>query len=265
MLMMETLLLALLLGAQQPAGGAQPPPAGTAQPRRASTTTIDVRVTDRSGSPAAGAQVTAEGPSARNGVTDADGAVVFGTMTAGVYRFRAEGDGFVTLEKEITIKGAKMTAEFALSAAPAPPPPPPPPAPAPAPAPVVEKQVLPAGEPRVLSIPEMAERSLGGRDPIRMLPIGCSGASSAQLVIVRETLSSDAQPEVDEILYLVAGEASLTMSEKKQPLTPGWFVLVPRGMSRTVTRNGRNPAILLSISSGEPCGAESGNLRPAAR
>src|SRR5690606_30677616 len=71
---LETLmsfLLALLLGLQ-PAAQPAPPaaPAAQAQPRRPAAATMDVRVTDRSGNPAAGAQVTAEGPSSREGVTD---------------------------------------------------------------------------------------------------------------------------------------------------------------------------------------------------
>jgi mannose-6-phosphate isomerase-like protein (cupin superfamily) len=111
------------------------------------------------------------------------------------------------------------------------------------------------GEPRSLSIPDLAEQSLAGRDPVRTVPIGCSGVSRTQLLVVRETHTSGVRPDEDEMLYLVAGEATLKLGDKEQPLTPGWFSIVPRGTPRSVTRKGRNPAIFLSIVSGQPCGS----------
>jgi hypothetical protein len=115
------------------------------------------------------------------------------------------------------------------------------------------------GPPRILSIPDMAERSLSGRDPVKTIPIGCSGLSNAQLVLVRESLSGVMHPDEDVMMYLVAGEASLKLGDKQQELTPGWFSVVPRGMTHTVTRKGRNPAILLSVFSGQPCDVAAGS------
>jgi hypothetical protein len=57
------------------------------------------------------------------------------------------------------------------------------------------------------------------------------------------------------MIYLVAGEANLTLGSKEQAMTPSWFSLVPRGTPYTVTRKGRNPAILLTMISGQPCGS----------
>ena len=105
-----------------PAGQPAPPPAPAAQPRRpasAAPTTLEVRVADRSGAPAADMQVTAEGPLSRAGQTNAEGRVSLRTMTPGTYRVRAEGEGFVTLEKEVTLRaGTPLNVEFALNAAP---------------------------------------------------------------------------------------------------------------------------------------------------
>jgi mannose-6-phosphate isomerase-like protein (cupin superfamily) len=109
----------------------------------------------------------------------------------------------------------------------------------------------------VVSILDLAERALDGRDPVRRMMIGCSGVTSAQIVVIRESLPSGAHAEADEMLYLVAGEASITLGEKAQPITPGWFSVVPRGMARAVARKGRNPAVFLSVLSGRPCGAGS--------
>jgi quercetin dioxygenase-like cupin family protein len=89
------------------------------------------------------------------------------------------------------------------------------------------------------------------------VPIGCSGLSRTQLLVVRETHTSAGSPNEDETLYLVAGEATLKLGGKEQPVTPGWFSIVPRGMPRSVTRKGRNPAIFLSTVAGQPCGSDS--------
>jgi mannose-6-phosphate isomerase-like protein (cupin superfamily) len=242
---------------------AMPQAAAAPQPRRAAPpapVTVEIRVTDRSGNAAPGATVTAEGPTSRDGVSDANGVVSFRSVVAGSYRVHAEADGFVALEKEITVRaGAPLTTELALTRAPKPPEPP---------APVVAPKTAPApavaavpGEPRVLSIPDLAERSLGGRDPVKTVPIGCSGLSATQLVLVRESLAPPVRPDADEMIYLVAGEASLKLGDREQALAPGWFSVVPRGTSHSVTRKGRNPAILLSILSGPPC---SGNAAATA-
>jgi mannose-6-phosphate isomerase-like protein (cupin superfamily) len=228
--------------------------------RPAATATLEVRVTDRSGNPAANAQVTADGPSSREGTTDTNGIVTFRTMAAGTYRVRAEGDGFVTLEKELAVRsGAPSAADFALSAAPAPPPPAPPPPQAP---PAESEPAPPAGvtgPPVIVSIPDLAERSLSSRNGARNVPIGCSGVGRSRLILVRDPIPSASRDDADEMLYLVAGEAMLTLGSREQIITPGSFALVPRSTNYAVTRRGRNPAILLSIVAGEPCLAEPGS------
>ena len=260
--MFSSVLLALLVAAQPqapttppPATGQPRPPAATTPARRpaAGGTTLQIKVTDRSGVPAADVAVSAEGPVSREAVTDASGIALFRTMSAGTYRVRAGGDKFVTFEKEVVVRTTPATTEMALSAAPPPPEPvaaPAPPPPAPAPVAVTG----PAGEPKALSIPDMAERSLSGRDPVRTFPIGCSGMSRTQLIVLRESTPASALPETEEMLYLVAGEASIKMGAKEQPLTPGWFAIVPRGhragsvAARTEPRHlsvdDRGPALL---------------------
>jgi len=256
---MSALLFVLMASMQQ--APAVPPAAAPAAPRRtvapAPTATIQVRVTDRSGSPAAGVQVSAEGPSSRNGETDARGMVALQTVTPGTYRMRASGDGFITLEKEVPVRAGTTAppVEFALSAAPPPPKapePPPPPPPAPAPAATFTPSVMP-GQPRVLSVLDLAEKSLGGRDAVRRVPIGCSGLSNAELLVVRENTQFPARADTDATLYLVAGEATLQLAGKDQDIMPGWFSIVPRGTSHALARKGRNPAILLSVLSGPEC------------
>jgi hypothetical protein len=249
---MVSYLVALLFAWQQPAA---PAPPRRAPAPAATTVTLQVRVTDRSGAPVAGARVIAEGTSRREGTTDPGGALTLRTMTPGTYRVRAEGEGFIPFEKEVVLRNATAPpVELALSEAPPVPEAPPPPAPAEPVAPPAPP--VAAGELRSLSITDLAERSLGGRDAVRAVSIGCSGVSRTQLLIVRETHTSGIRPDEDEMLYLVAGEATLKLGDKDLPITPGWFSIIPRGTPRSVTRRGRNPAILLSTVSGQPCGAE---------
>jgi mannose-6-phosphate isomerase-like protein (cupin superfamily) len=255
-----TAVLALLLALQQTPAPATPTPAPAKPPaqaparRPAASSTVQVRVTDRSGTPLEGVQVTAEGPVSREGVTSDTGQVQFRTMTSGTYRIRASNDTFITLEKEVAIRAGATSAPIELALTPAPPAPEPPPAPAPPPAPpAASASEAKAGEPRVLSVADLAERSLGGRDAIRRVPVGCSGLDNTEMIVLRETLNAPANQDVDETIYVVAGEAMLSMDGRDQPLSSGWFVLVPRGMAHTIVRRGRNPAILLSTIGGQPC------------
>jgi mannose-6-phosphate isomerase-like protein (cupin superfamily) len=105
----------------------------------------------------------------------------------------------------------------------------------------------------VLSIPDLAEKSLSGREPLKTVPIGCSGASTAELIIVRENMPATSNNVVDQMMYLVAGEAALTLGGKEQQLSPGWFGIVPHGTSYAFTKKGRNPAVFLSVVAGQPC------------
>jgi mannose-6-phosphate isomerase-like protein (cupin superfamily) len=241
-------------------------PATTAAPPRrpapsaTGTATLNVRVTDRSGNPAHAAQVSAEGPSSRDGSTDITGVATLRTLPPGTYRVRAERIGFITLEKEVVVRtGSPLTVDFPLNAAPPvvePPPPPPPPAPAPPPPPPPAAPVakLTPGDPKVLSVVNLTEKSLSGRDPVKTVPIGCSGASKSLLLVVRESLQVNAHEDTDEMLYLVAGEAMLTLGDQReQTLSASWFGLVPRGTPYKIVQKGRNPAVFLTIVSGQPC------------
>src|SRR3954463_7254539 len=141
-------------------------PAAPAAPRRPAPTssTVSVHVTDRAGAPAQGVKGSAGGPVIREGTTDAMGQLQLRTMTNGTYRLRASGEKFITLEKEVTVRaGATTPIEMALSAAPPPPAPPPPPQPEPKPQPTMIASDAKAGESRVISIADLAERSLNGR------------------------------------------------------------------------------------------------------
>jgi mannose-6-phosphate isomerase-like protein (cupin superfamily) len=224
---------------------------------------MEVHVTDGSGGPAPDVQVTAVGPSMRDGTTNANGLVTFRTVVPGTYRLRAEGASFITLEKEVTVRPGAASAEMTLSAAPPPPPPPPPPpvVAAPPPPPPASAPVGAAGKPRLLSMTDLAEKSLGGRDPMKTVPVGCTALTNARLIVLRDSIKPTTYDDADEHLYLLAGEATLTLEDKEQTITAGWFTQVPRHTKFSVTRKGRNPAVLISLLVGRPCTSEQADGR----
>src|SRR5262245_46245913 len=234
--MLKISLIVGLLAITQAQTPAPPPqtqtPAATSAAAQAKKPAIlEVRVTDRTGAPLDAATVTAEGPLGRKGDTDRNGSVTFKNLTAGTYRFRIERDKFIPLEKEVIVKGGTMAMiEAGLSAAP---PPPEPPKPAPTPPPPAPKPATPTlapGEPKALSLPDFIEAQTGPRTTNKEAPIGCSGATAAKLIRVNDALASHTHAAADEMLYLIGGEATIKLRDKEYGMTPGWFVIVPRGM-----------------------------------
>lgn len=243
---------------QTPPPATQPPPAKPpSAPASAASTrkpaVLELSVTTMVGMTIPGASVRCEGPTTRMGTTSPDGRVVFENLTAGTYRCRAERESFVTLEKEIVVfAGSRIPAQAVLSAAPttaAPPPASPPPPTSPAPA----SPVLKPGEPKILSLTDIAEQLLNEKDPVAERALGCSGATASRLIRVRDSIAAHTHADADELIYIVAGEATIKLGEKEQNITPGWFSIVPRGMSHTITRRARNPILILSSISGPAC------------
>ncbi|MEQ1910752.1 MAG: carboxypeptidase regulatory-like domain-containing protein [Vicinamibacterales bacterium] len=258
-----TALLALALALQQTPAPAQQPPAAPAttapaparRPTVAATSSLVIRVTDRKGLSAQGVKVVAEGAVGREGVSDAAGQVLFLTLPNGTYRVQASSESFITLEKEVTVRAGTTTppVEFTLTAAPPPPAPPPPPPPPPVVAPAPAVTSAPAGEAKVLSIFELFEKSPDVKEPFKYFPVACSGLDNTQLLVVRDSIKTSPDAAIDRMLYLVGGEATLVSAGREQKLAPGWYALVPRGSALTLTRRGKNPAVVLSVAGGQPC------------
>ena len=253
-MLISTLVVALVFQSA-PAGqtttGGQAPPAA----QRARTATLEVRVTDRTGVLLEGATVIAEGPVPREGTTNADGSVTLRNLTGGTYRLRLEHDEFVALEKEVSVKaGAPMSVYAALTPAPPKAAPQPAPVPPPAPKPAPAAPMLTPGDPRVIAIPEFAEKQLiTNRETTKETPLGCSGATASRLIQIRAPLAAHSHADADEVLYVVAGDATLMLGDAEHRIGSGSLAIVPRGLSHTVTRRGGNPVILISIVGGPLC------------
>ena len=229
-MMPSLLVFALLAGVPQTSSTAAPRPVAN----------VDISVTDRVGMPLKGARVTIDGNSGRDGVTTALGHLMLINVRAGAYMLRVERDQYIPLEKEFTVRaGRPMTVWASLSMAPPPAPP----------------RVVsgPVGNPRVISIPDFAERQLIGKEAVKESPISCSGAAEARLIQMRDPVAAHTHRDADEMLYVVAGEATLKIGDVEQRISAGWFSMVPRGTAHSLIRKGRTPVILLSMLSGQPC------------
>jgi mannose-6-phosphate isomerase-like protein (cupin superfamily) len=217
--------------------------------------TLALTVVDSTGKPLDDVAVTVSGNVDRSGTTGADGTLSF-QLPAGTYRVRMRSDKYLTLEKEVTIRAAaKLTAEGMLNAAP-PPSAPPPPSPTPTPEPKqVPSSTLKPGVAVITSVPDLfaqMEKSLRTTPTVER-ELGCSGASSSRVIMTRENITLHTHADADEMLYVVAGEASMTIADNDQAVEAGWFGVVPRGASHSVMRRGRNVLVVLSVRSGPPC------------
>jgi len=228
--------------------------------------TVDVLVTDRQGRPLPSAHVVIDGISDREGLTNASGHVVFRSMRAGAYKVQVERVAFITFEKEFSVRAQKERTSVVAALSPAAS------VAALAPrAPVSPNGALSssgslsstrplssigdAGTPRIVSIPDLAEKHLIGHNSVKESPIGCSGLTGARLIQVTEPLSDHKHSDAEEMLYVVAGEAALTVGGKTETVKSGWFSIIPRGVPYALIRTGRNPVILLSVLGSQPCGS----------
>jgi mannose-6-phosphate isomerase-like protein (cupin superfamily) len=231
---------------------AERPVAGQAAANRPGT--LALTVVDSTGKPLGDVAVTVSGNVDRAGTTGSDGTLSF-QLPAGTYRVRMRSDKYLTLEKEVTIRAAaKLTAEGMLNAG-SPPSAPPPPPPTPTPEPKPTPSLLKPGVAVITSVPDLfaqMEKSLRTTPTVER-ELGCSGGSSSRVIMTRENITLHTHADADEMLYVVAGEASMTVADKDQAVEAGWFGIVPRGSSHSMMRRGRNVLVVLSVRSGPPC------------
>jgi hypothetical protein len=197
--------------------------------------------------------VRAAGAVDREGTTDPSGLVTFANMTPGTYRLRLEHPSFITLEKEVGLTAGKpLRASASLSEAP---PPPPPPKPEPPPAP--PEGTVPDGNYQPASIPiiDFIEKNFIGSAPIRRSPLGCTASSTASLLQLREPLAEHTHADADEVMYVLAGEATHKVGGRETAIVSNTFMVVPRGTPHGLVRRGRNPLTVISVLTGQPCQA----------
>jgi len=211
--------------------------------------TFAVAVADPSGAPIPDVQVNLTGPTERSGRTEG-GKLVFENLPAGDYTFHFEKDGFVPFERELIARGTKpIDVKVTLDAAPAPPPPPVPPVPAPAPKPTIKAR------PIVVDLPGYIEQNYVGRAPEKTDQIACASGGTSTILQINEPLKSHTHADADEFVYVIAGQGTAQVGTGQQNLSGGMFLLIPRGMSHSLTAGPKKPLVILSTLAGGSCGS----------
>jgi hypothetical protein len=230
---------------------AQVSPSSSKQTR---TTQVRLGVRAVDGSSLSDVRITLSGDASGDFTTGGAGTVIFPQLKDGTYRVRCEHDGFITLEREFTLRGGAPTVvDIALSAAPPPPPP------APPPTPPVAKVAPPSGPPVSLSVIEYLERNFIDRDdPIKESILACTPLETVRLLQMRDPIAAHRHADVDELLYVVAGEGVAKVGGQVVPLKAGTMVVVPHTTEHAIERRGKNPLMLLSTLAGAPCTESTG-------
>lgn len=230
--------------AQQPARAPARKPAAAS----ARTGSVRIAVRDQDGASLSDVRLVLSGEATGEFVTSGAGTVVVPDLKDGVYRLRCERDGFITFEREFTVRGGAYT-QIDLVLDPAPPPPPPPAAPEPAP-----PAVVPAGgRPVTMSVVDYLDRNLIGREPLKESIVACNPQETVRLLQMREAVAQHVHDGGDEIIYVVAGEGDVRIGEAVTPLRPGSLVVVSSGTGHAFERGGKNPLIVVSTLVGTPC------------
>jgi hypothetical protein len=233
--------------------------AGAAAQRRSSAgglATLAIMVSDGAGAPISDVKITVTATPDRPGVAPREarterGRITFEDIPAGGYRLRFDREGYIPLERELTARaGTPMDVKVTLTAAP--PPPAPPPAPV---APVEPPAPALSADPVAIDMTSFIEKNYIGRGASKASPLTCTAGGPAVLIQVKEAVAEPARPDADEFLYVIAGEGIGRAGGRDQPLRPGTFMMVPRGVPRTLAAAGRSPLVLLAVRAGEKCAA----------
>jgi mannose-6-phosphate isomerase-like protein (cupin superfamily) len=78
-------------------------------------------------------------------------------------------------------------------------------------------------------------------------------AATTRLLQLKEPLAQHVHANLDEVLYVVAGEGGIKMTGESVAGGPGSMLTIPRGTQHAIERRGRNPLIMLSVLAGAPC------------
>ncbi len=233
-----------------PTRAAQSPARGPAQkPAVASSRTNSVRITvkDQDGTSLSGVRLLLSGGAEGEFVTGGAGTMVVPDLKDGMYRVRCEREGFITLEREFTVRGgAYSQIEVVLNPAP-----PPPPKPAPEPPPPAA--IPPGGRPVTTSVVDYLDRNLIGREPLKESVLACNPLETVRLLQMREGIAQHVHQGGDEIIYVVAGEGTVRIGEATTPVRAGSLVVVTNGIGHAFERGGKNPLIVVSTLIGAPC------------
>src|SRR5262249_44497685 len=213
---------------------------------QAARVTFAVFVTDPSGKPITDVTVTLTGPTERSSRTEA-GRLVFENLRSGSYHFRFEKDGFTPLERDVAGRGAAPI-DVKVTLTPLRPPPPPiAPVGGLAPLATADGQVV------ALDMPAFIEKNYIGRAAGKTAPIGCTAGGAPTLIQINDAIATHAHDDADEFIYVIAGRGNANRGDRHEPLGPGVFLVIPRGLAHGFTTGQQKPLVMISTRAGEKC------------
>jgi hypothetical protein len=211
-------------------------------------TSVLVSVRDRQGANLSNVRLLVSGAEDLELVTGAAGTALITHLKNGNYRVRCEREGFITLERDLTVRSdGRKIVEIVLDAVP----PPPLAVPHPPSPPIAE--MVPSGTPVTMSILDFLDRNFIGREPLKESILACEPLETVRLLQIREGLARHVHDRVDEIIYVLAGEGSVNVDEEVHSLRPGSLAIMPHGTAHAVNHAGKNPLVVVSALVGSPC------------
>jgi len=108
----------------------------------------------------------------------------------------------------------------------------------------------------MLSLGNLITEMLKDKEPVVDRDLGCAYGAGSKLIVAKTSIASHQHADVDEFIYVIGGEGTLTVGDKVMPLILGGFALAPRGVSHAVTKKGAKEVVLYIVQSGKPCMAE---------
>jgi hypothetical protein len=112
---------------------------------------------------------------------------------------------------------------------------------------------VPSGPPVFISIPSFLDKNYIGREPIKESVLACLADSTTRVLQLHEAISEHTHADMDEVLYIVAGEGAIRARGESSPVNPGAMAVIPHGVPHAIERRGKNPLMVLSMLSGAPC------------
>jgi hypothetical protein len=215
----------------------------------AGRSSVQISVRDQNRAPLSGVHLILSGAAAGAYKTGAAGTTVIPKLKDGLYRVRCEHAGFITLEREFTVRGgAKNAIDVVLNPA----------QPSPGSAPsgpdaASASTAGPSGPPVIVSITDFLDRNFIGREPMRESVLACRPLEAVRLLQMREPVARHVHDRVDEIIYVVAGDGVLRLGENAITLRPATLAVVPHGSNHSFEIRGKKPLIAVSTLAGAAC------------
>jgi mannose-6-phosphate isomerase-like protein (cupin superfamily) len=103
-------------------------------------------------------------------------------------------------------------------------------------------------------MPAFVEKNFVGKASGKTTQMACAAGGSTTLIQVNEAIAEHVHADADEFIYVLAGEGTLKLGERVEPLGSGVFLMIPRGTAHAFAIGKKKPLVMFSTRAGEKCG-----------